>query len=108
MPGILPPLTELEAIEVSAVYSVAGYGSRRYSRLRPFRAPHHSASGVALVGGGSFPQPGEITLAHHGVLLIATNRIFSGFPNDACCSSSRVVSWLLSLPCRAFWQSLAH
>ncbi|MCK5893143.1 MAG: YifB family Mg chelatase-like AAA ATPase [Endozoicomonadaceae bacterium] len=70
MPGILPPLTELEAVEVSAIYSVAGYGFRQYSHLRPFRTPHHSASGVALVGGGSLPKPGEITLAHHGVLFL--------------------------------------
>ncbi len=70
MPSILPPLTEQESIEVSAIYSVAGYGSRSYSRQRPFRAPHHSASGVALVGGGACPRPGEITLAHHGVLFL--------------------------------------
>ena len=70
MPGILPTLTEQEAIEVSAIYSVAGYGSRKTPFQRPFRSPHHSASAVALVGGGACPKPGEITLAHHGVLFL--------------------------------------
>jgi magnesium chelatase family protein len=71
LPGILPPLQEDEAIEVAAVASVsaAGFDPQDWGR-RPYRAPHHTASGVALVGGGSTPRPGEITLAHHGVLFL--------------------------------------
>src|SRR4051794_10551178 len=70
-PGILPPLSEAEALEVAAVHSVStsGFDASRW-RERPFRAPHHSASGAALVGGGSVPRPGEISLAHHGVLFL--------------------------------------
>lgn len=70
LPGILPPLQEQEAIEVAAIRSVAGGGATRYWCQRPFRAPHHTASAVALVGGGSHPKPGEISLAHHGVLFL--------------------------------------
>ncbi len=71
LPGILPPLTPAEALEVAAVASVgsAGFDVRLWGR-RPYRAPHHTASGVALVGGGADPRPGEITLAHHGVLFL--------------------------------------
>ncbi len=70
-PGILPPLSEPEALEVAAVQSVssAGFDPTRWG-ARPFRAPHHSASGAALVGGGNMPRPGEISLAHHGVLFL--------------------------------------
>jgi magnesium chelatase family protein len=71
LPGILPPLREDEALESAAVRSVAGAGiDFRTWRQRPFRAPHHTASAVALVGGGSLPRPGEISLAHHGVLFL--------------------------------------
>ncbi|TAM96186.1 MAG: ATP-binding protein, partial [Rhodanobacteraceae bacterium] len=71
LPGILPPLTDAEAIEACAVRSVAGEPfSVGDWRQRPYRAPHHTASGVALVGGGSHPRPGEISLAHHGVLFL--------------------------------------
>jgi magnesium chelatase family protein len=68
---VLPPLTEDEAIEVAAIASIAhgGFDPRRWGQ-RPYRAPHHTASDVALVGGGSVPRPGEITLAHHGVLFL--------------------------------------
>lgn len=69
LPGILPPLSDSERLDVMAVYSVAGY-QRGLWQQRPFRAPHHTASGVALVGGGSNPKPGEISLAHHGVLFL--------------------------------------
>lgn len=71
MPSLLPPMSEEEAIEVAAIASVspAGFDVRRWG-LRPYRAPHHTASGVALVGGGSIPRPGEITLAHHGILFL--------------------------------------
>jgi magnesium chelatase family protein len=71
LPGILPPLTQSEALETCAVLSVAGQpvDPARWRR-RPFRAPHHTASAVALVGGGSQPRPGEISLAHHGVLFL--------------------------------------
>jgi magnesium chelatase family protein len=70
-PGILPPLSEAEALEVAAIHSVssAGFDAGRWGE-RPFRAPHHSASGPSLVGGGSLPRPGEISLAHHGVLFL--------------------------------------
>jgi magnesium chelatase family protein len=71
LPGILPPLSESEALETCAVLSVAGQAVEAGEwRRRPFRAPHHTASGVALVGGGSQPRPGEISLAHHGVLFL--------------------------------------
>jgi magnesium chelatase family protein len=72
LPGILPPLTEDEALETAAVRSVVGRAQpdRARWRERPFRAPHHTASGPALVGGGSHPRPGEISLAHHGVLFL--------------------------------------
>jgi len=70
-PGILPQLSEGEALEVAAVHSVSsgGFEAARWGE-RPFRAPHHSASGPALVGGGNLPRPGEISLAHHGVLFL--------------------------------------
>jgi magnesium chelatase family protein len=69
--GILPPLGEEEALELAAVRSVAGHGTDAATwKLRAFRAPHHTASAVALVGGGSLPRPGEISLAHHGVLFL--------------------------------------
>src|SRR5690606_2993846 len=70
LPGLLPPLDEAEKLEVAAVYSVAGPHARATHSQRPFRAPHHTASAVALVGGGSYPRPGEISLAHHGVLFL--------------------------------------
>ncbi|MGI4848087.1 MAG: YifB family Mg chelatase-like AAA ATPase [Janthinobacterium lividum] len=69
-PGILPPMSDDEALESAAVQSLtSGFHSARW-KLRPFRSPHHTASGVALVGGGSVPRPGEISLAHHGVLFL--------------------------------------
>ncbi|MCY1397829.1 Competence protein ComM [compost metagenome] len=70
LPGLLPPLDEREALEVAAIQSVASHAPLNSWPQRPFRHPHHSASGAALVGGGSRPQPGEITLAHHGVLFL--------------------------------------
>jgi len=70
LPGLLPPLDEREALEVAAIQSVASHAPLTSWPQRPFRQPHHSASGPALVGGGSRPQPGEITLAHHGVLFL--------------------------------------
>ena len=71
LPGILPTMTDEEALEAVAVQSVShqGFSLNRWKQ-RPFRAPHHTASGVALVGGGGSPMPGEISLAHHGVLFL--------------------------------------
>ncbi|MDX1253064.1 MAG: YifB family Mg chelatase-like AAA ATPase [Gammaproteobacteria bacterium] len=71
LPGILPRMTEDEALEAAAIASISdtGLDAVRWNR-RPFRAPHHTASGVALVGGGSHPRPGEVSLAHNGVLFL--------------------------------------
>ena len=71
LPGILPPLTDEQALESASVQSIShqGFSISNWKR-RPFRNPHHTASGVALVGGGSHPSPGEISLAHNGVLFL--------------------------------------
>jgi magnesium chelatase family protein len=71
LPGLLPPMTDEEALDAAAVQSLASSGFRvERWRQRPYRAPHHSASAAALVGGGSDPRPGEISLAHRGVLFL--------------------------------------
>jgi magnesium chelatase family protein len=72
IPTILPPLTIQEALETTKIHSVAGKIDRNKSLIttRPYRSPHHTISDVALVGGGTFPQPGEISLAHNGVLFL--------------------------------------
>jgi magnesium chelatase family protein len=71
LPGILPPLTQQEALETAAVQSISagGFDVREWAR-RPVRAPHHTASAAALAGGGATPRPGEISLAHNGVLFL--------------------------------------
>lgn len=71
IPGILPPLSSEEALEATKIHSVAGrLGSGGVLKNRPFRSPHHTISDIALVGGGTYPMPGEISLAHHGVLFL--------------------------------------
>lgn len=72
LPSILPPFTLRESLETTKIHSVAGKitGNTSLMAQRPFRAPHHTISNVAMVGGGSYPQPGEISLAHNGVLFL--------------------------------------
>lgn len=72
LPGILPPLTAEQALEVTRIHSIAGSGGPRSAlqRVPPFRAPHHGASAAAVIGGGVNPRPGEVSLAHHGVLML--------------------------------------
>jgi magnesium chelatase family protein len=70
LPGLLPPLDEQQALDVAAVHSLHRPRPLSDFRLPPFRGPHHTASAVALVGGGSRPRPGEISMAHHGVLFL--------------------------------------
>jgi magnesium chelatase family protein len=72
LPGIMPPLDFEEMLEVTKIYSVAGLlgGSKEIISKRPFRSPHHTSSDISLVGGGRYPKPGEITLAHRGVLFL--------------------------------------
>ena len=85
LPSILPPMTRDEAIETGKVYSVAGRGAqvRGLMRVRPFRSPHHSASLVSLIGGGPQAGPGEISLAHNGVLYLDEMAQFSRGMLDA-------------------------
>jgi magnesium chelatase family protein len=70
LPGLLPPMTHDEALESASVHSLAGSFRLAQWKQRPFRAPHHSASAAALVGGGGTPRPGEISLAHNGTLFL--------------------------------------
>ena len=71
LPGILPPMEAAEALEVSMIASIAGnLPEGIISRRRPFRDPHHSASMAALVGGGTKAKPGEVSMAHNGVLFL--------------------------------------
>lgn len=71
LPGIMPPMTEPEALETAALQSISEQGFKiQQWRKRPFRSPHHTASGVALVGGGSQPRPGEISLANNGIMFL--------------------------------------
>jgi magnesium chelatase family protein len=68
--GILPPMTQQEALSVACIHSLNKKSTNKPLLQRPFRSPHHSASAVAIVGGGSSPQPGEISLAHQGILFL--------------------------------------
>ena len=72
LPGILPPMSEQEALESAAIYSISQHHSTwlKNWKQRPFRSPHHTASGISLVGGGGKPKPGEISLAHGGILFL--------------------------------------
>ncbi len=72
LPGILPPLTFEEALETTKIHSVAGmlFQDKSFVKSRPFRSPHHTISDIALVGGGTYPKPGEVSLAHNGVLFL--------------------------------------
>lgn len=84
IPSILPPMTRSEALEVTKIYSVANLLQQNgLLRTRPFRAPHHNASTNALIGGGHFSMPGEISLAHHGVLFLDEIAEFSKKTLDA-------------------------
>jgi len=80
LPGILPRLSPAEALDVTRIYSVSGHlgRERAYARTRPFRAPHHTVSYAGLVGGGHVPRPGEISLAHRGVLFLDELPEFNG------------------------------
>ncbi len=72
LPGILPPMTREESLEVTRIYSIIGQIPRGQPlmTMRPVRTPHHTASSVAMIGGGTVPRPGEVSLAHHGVLFM--------------------------------------
>ncbi|GAB6137672.1 YifB family Mg chelatase-like AAA ATPase [Halanaerobaculum tunisiense] len=70
LPTILPPLSREEALEVTKIFSIVGQLSQPLITKRPFRSPHHTTSDTGLIGGGRIPQPGEVSLAHHGVLFL--------------------------------------
>jgi magnesium chelatase family protein len=83
LPGLLPPLDPEEAVETAAIHSAAGLPPEEAILVRPFRSPHHTASEIALVGGGHRPRPGEISLAHNGVLFLDELPEFRRAPLEA-------------------------
>lgn len=93
-PGLLPPMSDQEALESAAVQSLTGGFSADNWKVRPFRSPHHTTSGVALVGGGAVPRPGEISLAHYGVLFLDELDVMS---ETRCLSADRWQKRLNSL-----------
>ena len=91
LPGILPPLSYEEALETTAIYSVAGLVQAGTGLLqqRPFRSPHHSVSAAAIAGGGTVPRPGEVSLAHNGVLFWTSCQSSAAKRWRCCASPSR-------------------
>ncbi len=83
LPTIMPELSTIQALEVSSIYSLKGLDREHCWKIRPFRNPHHTISSAALVGGGSIPKPGEISLAHHGILFLDELPEFSRFVLEA-------------------------
>jgi magnesium chelatase family protein len=83
LPTIMPELSTMQALEVSAIYSLKGLDREHCWKNRPFRTPHHTISSAALVGGGSIPKPGEISLAHHGILFLDELPEFSRYVLEA-------------------------
>lgn len=96
LPGILPPLSYEEALETTAIYSVAGLVQAGTGLLqqRPFRSPHHSVSAAAIAGGGTVPRPGEVSLAHNGVLFWTSCRSSAAKRWRCCASQSRTGAFL--------------
>lgn len=92
LPTILPPFTLHESLETTKIHSVAGKigGGTSLMVQRPFRSPHHTISNVAMVGGGTFPQPGEISLAHNGVLFWMSCRNLTGVSWKSCGSHWKI------------------
>ena len=100
LPSILPDMTRQEALEATEVWSVAGMTDRHHPLLqrRPFRSPHHTVSAAALAGGGSVPRPGEISLAHNGVLFLDELPEFNrrGHPSGRCTCTDQMVEKYVS------------
>lgn len=125
LPTILPDLTFEEALEITKIHSVAGIlNNGTLIKRRPFRSPHHTISGVGLIGGGRIPKPGEISLSHYGVLFLDellefnknTLEVLRGPLEDRFVTISRIsasltypcnfmlIGSLNPCPCRIFWK----
>ena len=95
LPSILPDMTRQESLQTTEVYSVAGMTDPSHPLVtrRPFRSPHHTASPVSLSGGGTVPRPGEISLAHNGILFFWMSCRSSTKPPWRLCASLRRMGW---------------